>query len=65
MVVGDKLVDTDCYAHHLDHKYFECNYSDGALPLDKWFGSFHDGSDASNEAMNRRFLDRNERQQQK
>jgi len=38
-------VDIDSYAHYLHHKYFECNYADGILPLDKWFGTFHDGSD--------------------
>jgi len=55
---GDKTVDTHCYAHYLHHKYFECNYADGAIPLDRWFGSFHDGSDAAHEAMNRRLLAR-------
>jgi len=55
MVVGKEgLVDTDCYAHYLHHKYFECNYADGAIPLDQWFGSFHDGSDEAHEAMRRR-----------
>jgi sterol desaturase/sphingolipid hydroxylase (fatty acid hydroxylase superfamily) len=49
-------VDTHCYAHYLHHKYFECNYADGAIPLDKWFGTFHDGSEESHEAMNRRFM---------
>jgi sterol desaturase/sphingolipid hydroxylase (fatty acid hydroxylase superfamily) len=58
MVVGDKLVDTECYAHYLHHKYFECNYADGAIPLDKWFGSFHDGSDEAREAMMKRRVER-------
>lgn len=42
--VGNGSLDTHGYAHYLHHKYFEVNYSDGALPLDRWFGSFHDGS---------------------
>jgi sterol desaturase/sphingolipid hydroxylase (fatty acid hydroxylase superfamily) len=55
MVVGKSgTVDTDCYAHYLHHKYFECNYADGSIPLDQWFGTFHDGSDAAHEAMRRR-----------
>ena len=54
VVVGKDAVDTECYAHYLHHKYFECNYADGAIPLDKWFGTFHDGSDAAHEAMRRR-----------
>lgn len=59
MVVGDEnAVDTHCYAHYLHHKFFECNYADGAVPLDKWFGTFHDGSKEAEEAMNRRFMTR-------
>jgi sterol desaturase/sphingolipid hydroxylase (fatty acid hydroxylase superfamily) len=56
--VGERSFETNCYAHYLHHKYFEVNYSDGALPLDKWFGSFHDGSPDSDEAMKRRRLAR-------
>ena len=37
-------MDTHAYAHYLHHRYFNCNYADGVLPLDKWFGSFDDGS---------------------
>ena len=55
VVVGkDGAVDTDCYAHYLHHKYFECNYADGAIPLDRWFGTFHDGSDEAHDAMRKR-----------
>jgi sterol desaturase/sphingolipid hydroxylase (fatty acid hydroxylase superfamily) len=54
-------ISTDGYAHYLHHKYFECNYADGVVPLDKWFGTFHDGSAESQERMNRRFLDRGKR----
>lgn len=42
--IGGAALDTHGYAHYLHHKYFEVNYSDGAVPLDRWFGSFHDGS---------------------
>lgn len=59
VVTGENSAfDTHCYAHYLHHKYFECNYSDGALPLDKWLGSFHDGTDEAHDRMNRRFLAR-------
>ena len=34
------------FFHQLHHKYFECNYGTVEMPWDKWFGSFHDGSDA-------------------
>jgi sterol desaturase/sphingolipid hydroxylase (fatty acid hydroxylase superfamily) len=49
-VAGGSL-DTHGYAHYLHHKYFEVNYSDGAVPLDRWFGSFHDGSPEAMERM--------------
>jgi len=59
IVVGEEMAfDSHCYAHYLHHKYFECNYADGTLPLDRWFGSFHDGTDDAQETMNRRFLER-------
>lgn len=39
------------YAHYLHHRLFEVNYSDGTIPLDKWFGSFHDGSEEADLAL--------------
>ena len=32
---GNATFDTHSYAHYLHHKYFECNYADGAIPLDR------------------------------
>ncbi len=49
-----KAVDTNALAHYLHHKYFEVNYSDGAVPLDKWFGSFHDGSPEGDKLVQQR-----------
>ncbi len=49
------------FFHYLHHKYFECNYGiDGPFPLDQWFGTFHDGTDAATKAMDERFLTRAE-----
>ena len=43
------------YFHYLHHKYFECNYGgDGTVPMDKWFGSFHDGTKEGHELMKQR-----------
>ena len=43
------------YFHYLHHKYFECNYGgDGTVPMDKWFGSFHDGTEESHALMKER-----------
>jgi len=43
------------HMHYLHHKYFECNYGDGPLPLDKWAGTFHDGSPEAQARMTARF----------
>lgn len=56
---NDKTVDMDDYSHYLHHKYFECNYSDGALPLDRWFGTFYDGTPESEKQMMERLKARN------
>ncbi len=44
------------YAHYLHHRLFEVNYADGTIPLDKWFGSFHDGSPEADQALKARRL---------
>lgn len=55
LAMGDEAtMDVSYYAHYLHHKYFEVNYSDGMVPLDKWFGSFHDGTPQAHEAMKAR-----------
>lgn len=54
-VDDDRAVDTHAFAHYLHHKYFEVNYADGMLPLDKWFGTWHDGTKDGDELMKARF----------
>jgi sterol desaturase/sphingolipid hydroxylase (fatty acid hydroxylase superfamily) len=58
LVIKDGVqLKTHDYYHYLHHKYFECNYgSNGAIPTDILFGTFHDGSDEATERMNRRVL---------
>ena len=41
---NESAMDTHSYAHYLHHRHFDCNYADGVLPLDRWFGTFNDGS---------------------
>lgn len=44
------------YAHYLHHRYHEVNYGNqGAVPLDKWAGYWHDGSAEDHERMMARF----------
>jgi sterol desaturase/sphingolipid hydroxylase (fatty acid hydroxylase superfamily) len=60
--VGEtKGVDAGIYAHYLHHKLFEVNYADGAIPLDKWFGSFHDGSPEAEDRLKVRMKKRKEK----
>lgn len=55
LVVGSSLVPIKCHQHYLHHKFFECNYGDGPVPIDRWMGTFHDGSPESQSAMEERF----------
>jgi len=34
---------TGSYFHYLHHRYFVCNFGEATLPLDRLFGTFHDG----------------------
>ncbi|RDV00340.1 sterol desaturase family protein [Trinickia dinghuensis] len=55
-VTGDVAQPSHAYAHYLHHKYFEVNYCDnGFFPLDKWFGTWHDGSSEGDRRMQERF----------
>jgi sterol desaturase/sphingolipid hydroxylase (fatty acid hydroxylase superfamily) len=47
----EKGLKADTYFHYLHHRFFTVNFGVEALPLDKWFGSFHDGSPAAHAAM--------------
>ena len=42
------------FHHQMHHRYFECNYGSLEMPWDKFFGSFHDGTDEANELMKER-----------
>jgi sterol desaturase/sphingolipid hydroxylase (fatty acid hydroxylase superfamily) len=53
--------DSHAYAHYLHHKYFEVNYGDGLVPLDKLFGTWHDGGKDGETLMNARFEQRRAR----
>ena len=42
------------FHHQLHHRYFHCNYGTADVPLDKWFGSFHDGTTEATERVRMR-----------
>lgn len=51
----DCAVESHAFAHYLHHKYFEVNYADGSIPLDRWFGTWHDGTKSGDALMQTRF----------
>ncbi len=55
-LTDERTLDSHAYAHYLHHKYFEVNYGgDGVIPLDRWFGSWHDGTPEGDAQMQARF----------
>lgn len=54
-VTENSVIDSHAYIHYLHHKYFEVNYADGLIPIDKWLGTFHDGTAEADERMKERF----------
>ena len=48
---GERGLMADNYFHYVHHLYFTVNYGTEMVPLDRWFGSFHDGSPAAHVAM--------------
>ena len=57
----DRGFDAHGFTHYLHHKYFEVNYGDGLVPLDKWFGTWHDGSAEGDRLMEERLARRAQR----
>ena len=52
LLVADKnRLALGTFHHQMHHRYFECNYGNLEMPWDKWFGSFHDGTEEANERM--------------
>ena len=51
---ADSAIGTHAFVHYLHHKHFEVNYADGSVPLDKLFGTWHDGSKAGQALMEAR-----------
>ena len=47
----ERIIKAGGYFHYLHHRYFTVNFGVEGVPLDKWFGSFHDGSPGAQAAM--------------
>ncbi len=55
-LTDDVGLDSHAYLHFLHHKHFDVNYGgDGLIPLDKWFGTWHDGSKETQVQMEARY----------
>ncbi|MEP4194526.1 MAG: sterol desaturase family protein [Aliishimia sp.] len=51
---GRKRLHLGNFHHQMHHRYFECNYGTLEVPWDKFFGTFHDGTDAAKAQMKAR-----------
>lgn len=47
----ERVLKAGSYFHYLHHRFFTVNFGYEGVPLDRWFGSFHDGSPEAHEAM--------------
>lgn len=55
-LTDETALKSEAYAHYLHHKYFEVNYGgEGLIPLDKWFGTWHDGTKDGDAQLQARF----------
>ena len=53
-IAGGKYPRLGDFFHQLHHRYYECNYGNSDVPLDKFSGSFHDGTKNSTKKMYKR-----------
>ena len=42
------------FYHQLHHRYYECNYGNQEMPWDRWFGTFHDGTEEGTQETRQR-----------
>ena len=50
-VETERVLNAGGYFHYLHHRFFTVNFGNETVPLDKWFGSFHDGSEEAHMTM--------------
>ena len=52
MLVKDrKRLALGTFHHQMHHRYFEVNYGNLEMPWDKWFGTFHDGTEEMHQRL--------------
>ncbi len=61
VMMGENFsLDGGSHFHYLHHKHFECNYGGSLVPLDRLFGTFHDGTVEADATMRERIRARRE-----
>lgn len=55
---GKKRLHLGNFHHQMHHRFFEVNYGTLEIPMDKLFGTFHDGTEASDAMMKERLKTR-------
>jgi lathosterol oxidase len=51
IITNKTRYDLGDFFHQLHHRYFECNYGTLEMPWDRWFGTFHSGTEADDKRM--------------
>ena len=47
----ERAIKAGGYFHYLHHRFFTVNFGNENIPLDKWFGSWHDGTPEAHKSM--------------
>lgn len=58
LVRGKPVHYAGSFFHTLHHRYYNCNYGNQLVPMDKWFGSYHDGTPETWARLRRRMATR-------
>ena len=54
LIKDRRRLELGTFYHQLHHRYYECNYGNQEMPWDRWFGTFHDGTEAGNDETRER-----------
>ncbi len=55
-IKNTNILNIGSFFHHLHHRYFNCNYGNPEIPFDKWFKSYHDGSEEATKRLKNKLI---------
>lgn len=55
---GRKVLHLGNFHHQMHHRFFEVNYGTMEIPVDRWAGTFHDGTDTAHDRMRERIREK-------